>query len=329
MTYVMSDIHGDGERFERIMKQINLQPDDTLYILGDVIDRKPDGIRLLRRIMKTPNIKMLLGNHEYMMMDALVYPPSDKVDKWSRDYSKTRELRHWYENGGDVTHAYLKRIRKELRQEIFDYIDSLPLNIPEGRIKDMTFNMYFDYASIAFNAAGYDTKGMTPYEQFRRYGEDFGGFILENLPHDTPEGFLFYCDDRNHSGGHPWGLVRGSSRTRLFLWPRKTEEGFYFTFNGNEVFMAYEMVKMYLALKDSGLPVRYGSCKKDIIEYLRQDDLIGIVPIYEIALYRQHEFPNQEVEDFMHFYPEEGDDIADLIEWQPIMPIVFKGESND
>lgn len=36
MTYVMSDIHGDSERFKRIMKQINLQPDDTLYILGDV-----------------------------------------------------------------------------------------------------------------------------------------------------------------------------------------------------------------------------------------------------------------------------------------------------
>lgn len=41
MTYVMSDIHGDSERFERIMKQINLQSDDTLYILGDVIDRRP------------------------------------------------------------------------------------------------------------------------------------------------------------------------------------------------------------------------------------------------------------------------------------------------
>ena len=55
MTYVLSDIHGNLRRFESIMKQINLQADDTLYILGDIVDRNPDGIKILRRIMKMPN----------------------------------------------------------------------------------------------------------------------------------------------------------------------------------------------------------------------------------------------------------------------------------
>ena len=50
MIYVMSDIHGQKRRFDSVMKQINLQPDDTLYILGDVIDRNPDGIKILRQI---------------------------------------------------------------------------------------------------------------------------------------------------------------------------------------------------------------------------------------------------------------------------------------
>lgn len=63
MTYVLSDIHGNLQRFESILAQINLQPDDTLYILGDVIDRYPDGIKILRRIMKMPNARMLIGNH--------------------------------------------------------------------------------------------------------------------------------------------------------------------------------------------------------------------------------------------------------------------------
>lgn len=194
----------------------------------------------------------------------------------------------------------------------------------KGRIKDMTFDMYFDYASKAFNAAGYDTEGMTPYEQFNRYGEDFGGRIFENIPLDTTEGFLYYYDDKHHMGGHPWGLVRGSSRTRIYLWPYLTDEGFYFGFSGNEVFMAYEMVKMYMALKGSGMPVKFCGSKKSIIKYLRQDDLIGIVPSYEIALYRQREFPDQNIEDFMHFYPDEDGDIADAIEWQPIMPVILE-----
>lgn len=51
MIYVMSDIHGNAIRFNSIMEQIDLQPEDTLYILGDVIDRYPDGIRILRLLM--------------------------------------------------------------------------------------------------------------------------------------------------------------------------------------------------------------------------------------------------------------------------------------
>ena len=59
MVYVLSDIHGNERRFHSILKQINLQPEDTLYILGDVIDRHPDGIRILRKIMAMPNAKMI------------------------------------------------------------------------------------------------------------------------------------------------------------------------------------------------------------------------------------------------------------------------------
>ena len=62
MVYVLSDIHGNERRFNSILEQINLQSDDILYILGDVVDRHPEGIRILRKIMKMPNVKMLLGN---------------------------------------------------------------------------------------------------------------------------------------------------------------------------------------------------------------------------------------------------------------------------
>lgn len=74
MTYVMSDIHGNGARFKSVMQKIKLQPTDTLYILGDVVDRYPDGIKLIRKFMGMPNVKMLLGNHEYMMLETLYNP---------------------------------------------------------------------------------------------------------------------------------------------------------------------------------------------------------------------------------------------------------------
>lgn len=123
MIYVLSDIHGNAIRYNSIIEQINLQEMDTLYILGDVIDRYPDGIKILREIMKKDNIKMLLGNHEYMMLEAL--DPLDNTDEWECK----RSLSLWYRNGGNVTHDYLKHIRKDIRQEVFYYLRQLPINL--------------------------------------------------------------------------------------------------------------------------------------------------------------------------------------------------------
>ena len=123
MVYVLSDIHGNLNRYNSIIEQINLQETDILYILGDVIDRYPDGIKILREIIKKDNVKMLLGNHEYMMLEAL--DPLGSVDEW--EYKRSLSL--WYRNGGNVTHNYLKHIRKEIRQEVFDYLRNLPINL--------------------------------------------------------------------------------------------------------------------------------------------------------------------------------------------------------
>ncbi len=45
MIYVMSDIHGNRRRFDSIMEQIRLQPEDHLYVIGDVVDRHPNYIK--------------------------------------------------------------------------------------------------------------------------------------------------------------------------------------------------------------------------------------------------------------------------------------------
>ena len=53
MIYVMSDIHGCDARYRNILKQIRLKADDHLYILGDVIDRGPNGLGILRDTILT------------------------------------------------------------------------------------------------------------------------------------------------------------------------------------------------------------------------------------------------------------------------------------
>lgn len=117
MTYVLSDIHGRADRFDAILDQIQLTEEDSLYVLGDVVDRNPDGISLLQRIMQMPNTSMLLGNHEHMMLDVVKHP------------GVLSKLRRWYANGGEITHEKLMELPGKDRKKIYSYLESLPLNI--------------------------------------------------------------------------------------------------------------------------------------------------------------------------------------------------------
>lgn len=168
MTYVLSDIHGNMRRFHSILRQINLQPEDTLYILGDVIDRHPHGIRILKEIMAMPNTKMLLGNHEYMMLRAIGEPydgPNDIIESDPADL-----LRLWYRNGGLVTHQSWKHTRLTIRAEILDYLKKLPLNIdvvvggiPYKLVHAAALERYEDY-----NFGKYAQKTITNFAVWNR-----------------------------------------------------------------------------------------------------------------------------------------------------------------
>ena len=47
MTYAVSDIHGCYDKYRELLRVIRFCPEDTLYVLGDVIDRGPDGFKIL------------------------------------------------------------------------------------------------------------------------------------------------------------------------------------------------------------------------------------------------------------------------------------------
>lgn len=116
MIYCMSDIHGEVERFRNMMSLIEFSEQDTLYIIGDVIDRNPGGAALLKTILDTPNMVMLLGNHEKMCLETL-----------GPDTFEGAQAR-WYRNGGDITHNELKTWPEEDVIRLLNAIGSLPLS---------------------------------------------------------------------------------------------------------------------------------------------------------------------------------------------------------
>ncbi len=65
MIYVMSDLHGCYDKYERMLKKISFSKDDILYILGDVVDREPNGMKILLDIGRCKNVILFRGNHDY------------------------------------------------------------------------------------------------------------------------------------------------------------------------------------------------------------------------------------------------------------------------
>ena len=93
-TYACADLHGCWNLWEQIKKFC--KEDDTIYILGDCIDRGPDGFGILQDALNDPRVIMLCGNHEDMMAEGL----SEEQDWGTGDYF----MWMWFNNGGCVTY---------------------------------------------------------------------------------------------------------------------------------------------------------------------------------------------------------------------------------
>ncbi len=72
-TYVMSDIHGMAGLLKKMLKKICFSSEDTLYILGDMIDRGPDPAGVIELVTSRKNIVALRGNHEDMFAQWYEY----------------------------------------------------------------------------------------------------------------------------------------------------------------------------------------------------------------------------------------------------------------
>lgn len=113
--YVMSDMHGHYDEFLEMLLDIKFSKNDTLYILGDVIDRGPKPIKMLQHIFRTENMILLMGNHEKMMLDSSSTNPSVREEAGDM----------WVYNGGYTTIHEFNKLTKEERQEIINKIAKL------------------------------------------------------------------------------------------------------------------------------------------------------------------------------------------------------------
>lgn len=132
MIYVSSDWHGwPLEQILKLLERAEFRQEDTLYILGDVIDRGPEGAELLRWVKNQPNVKFLLGNHEDMLLScSYLFETSDDGPMTALTYRDIQILRNWKRNGGVPTIDGLEammRQSEEMVAEILAFLRQAPI----------------------------------------------------------------------------------------------------------------------------------------------------------------------------------------------------------
>jgi len=168
MTYTISDIHGEYEKFLKMLELIDFKSSDKLYILGDVMDRGILPIKTMLYIMKHSNMEFLLGNHEEFFLE---YHKNGCIDNDG-----------WLRCGGMTTFEEIMTYGQEIETMILSFLKKAQL------IKRLSINgniFFLSHAGLEFNEKTGELLN-TQYRDFMLWArEEFLHQNLSNVPDGT------------------------------------------------------------------------------------------------------------------------------------------------
>lgn len=142
-TYVTSDAHGHLRALDRVLSLVQPGSGDTLYVLGDMIDRGPDPVGVLRLVRGLPNTAVLAGNHEAMMLAAL--RAGDEAGRGD-----------WLLNGGFATSDQLEAMTRERADDLLDWVEELPLFAVAEAVEERPSMLRGEHRAYLLAHAGID-----------------------------------------------------------------------------------------------------------------------------------------------------------------------------
>ncbi|WP_270301688.1 metallophosphoesterase [Terrisporobacter petrolearius] len=181
MIYVSSDLHGFYQEYLSFLDYVNFNSNDTLYILGDVLNRGTKGITLLKDIMKRENIILIKGNHEHTLCEEFEEIMSahskSEVNQIINDFLNIEPI------GQESTLYDFVKLTSEEKYEIINYLNSLP-HYEEIIVNDK------NYLLVHGGVSDYSDMPMEFYEPFELIMGphdfdtdcDYGTIIVGHLP---------------------------------------------------------------------------------------------------------------------------------------------------
>lgn len=198
MTYVISDIHGEYKKYVDMLKKIDFSDNDTLYVLGDVVDRGEQPVDILLDMMSRANVFPIVGNHELIAMDLLRELMVEITEENADTHLNAKlmdKLLQWQMNGGDTTIKQSQKLPKDEREYVLNYLEEFA---PYELIKAGTRKFILVHSGLG---------NFSPEKELDDY-------TLEELTYIRPDYDKRYFDDDNLFiiGGHtPTLAISGKS----------------------------------------------------------------------------------------------------------------------
>lgn len=126
MIYAVADIHGCYREFLELLEKINFSDDDEMYILGDMMDKGPDPIKLVQDLMMRPNVYPILGNHDYAALTVLRKFNTEITEENAESHLSSEDMMnyvYWLQDGGSTTSDQFTKLSLEDREEVLEYLE--------------------------------------------------------------------------------------------------------------------------------------------------------------------------------------------------------------
>lgn len=122
--YVVSDPHGCYKSWMALLQKIRFTDEDEIYVLGDIVDRGPESMKLLQDMMSRSNVFPIVGNHDfaaYLSLKLMTTELTDQSIKKMEDNNEFERLLLWLSDGGQSTMQAFQKLSTEEQQDILEY----------------------------------------------------------------------------------------------------------------------------------------------------------------------------------------------------------------
>lgn len=197
MTYVISDIHGNLDKFNEILQKIKFTDNDVMYVLGDIVDMGENPMELLCDLSMRYNVISIVGDHDLLALRLLRELHKILRGDATPDAEIMGELTDWIRRGGARTIEGFKALDDDMKEGVLEYLEELSL-YEEVEVKGKKYLLL--HAGIA------DFDPDTPLEDY----------MPEDFIHTSLDPDVAYFDNVTVITGHKPVDKFGGERGKIF-----------------------------------------------------------------------------------------------------------------